>query len=619
MSALSDSQSSNATDSFFGDPLPEGVGRDGDDSGVSTSDDMFSAAANPLSMKNHKLSDDALANSGLKELSGSGLFVPGFGASILDDERPSMPGHREDELPPGTQVWLVDAEDIAMLLKAEFDTAMLPHCHGKSTGEVIRHSGNVTLVKFSTLDFIECFSLPRAGLSKVPIPPKSTKFKITDLGGLGVGDLGPKAGMRNAPNLQSKGGLQRLSPHDHFVFQLTISEDNTAAAAERTRHQALQLYRSRHFSDVEQLVTKADISVGTETLTEQDRRLWRSQALLKAQQVDEALTEALACIENDPDWIPGYVQSAQVYASIGKLGTAGQLLHQAAFLPRDRQASLTPVIECNETLEKMEERVCKHGLGISVDPDFRRRLTAKRRFPAGSVIFTEKPSCAIPALANEARLCANCFDAIVPEGVQLPTGKIDESLSYCCSNQCAKEAKALHRDYEAGDGARSTFAALFVIRDRLSSVANTRVLDHGLIAMRAFHVLISNVRRRTGSKRPPATCLPEMRALGLLPTPLLVLESKTKSDIQTLYNLLATGLTPEEQQFYTHSLFMDVFLGVMAYSALETYDAKGKEAKLNIVLPVLSCATSGFTTIARQTGGSWSMIATKDIEAGERV
>jgi hypothetical protein len=290
---------------------------------------------------------------------------------------------------------------------------------------------------------------------------------------------------------------------------------------------------------------------------------------------------------------------------------------------------------------------------LTVDGASTRHLVTKRRFEKGEVLLNEQPSCWVPTMANEANLCVHCGAVIAKgsPGIPAPHPKLCDMSA--CSASCAKEAQTRYRDYEATLGAKATYAANFVIRDRANSVTNLVQLEVAQLAMRAFHCLVVASKERVGVTIDPVTRVqtgsfpgypgfsvtPELAKMGLLPTPNpeTPIDAKTKGDVGTLWSILTAQFSPEEKDAYPVKLFNAIYAGVSQYAVRKESTGEDKKLRSQLFLfPTLGNAdlegkSKGLLSVVevsnlkdastRKDGGAceWELVATSTIEPQSKI
>lgn len=366
------------------------------------------------------------------------LFVPEPVVSLLNDAKPAMPMLTQEELPPGTKVWIVDEDDVKLLLKDAWDPPIRIVCNGREIGTVQRHSGDLTLVSFSneSIGMSFAFTLPRPCLSIQPIVAYESNRPANRPNALassfGVGNLGPRAGRGTARTKDEVNILQQYyevmlasivkcknaqPTWEQFVkgkVQPSLAAINTliaeAEGASLATPEGSPLLGSRA-SSISSNNNEGGAGNNAANLTLKELYCVRSMMRIFDHDANGALDDAQKAIKLNPSWVKGYLRAARAHQASGKFTLAGHMINQTLLLLPHSEEVLR-LSDLNNYLCRVNaelEQAAPH-IGIRLSCTYAKLLMPKRGFQVGEVIFEEtEPVLSIPSMQNATQCCSVCL------------------------------------------------------------------------------------------------------------------------------------------------------------------------------------------------------------------
>lgn len=361
------------------------------------------------------------------------MFIPEPVIQICaTGNKPDMPYHTKDQLPVGSRVWVVDEEDVALLMNAHWSTPYLRVCNGKLCGSVVRHSGEMTMVLFhdegADLDF--SLTLPRACLSLAPIEPyESNPCMKRQLIGSYYSNLGPRAGagrpacMKGGRSSEEAEEVPSFEVYQQY-YELVPALRLQVGSAEEL-FEAEKCFRFEKYNEAISLINS--VLERTELAHPHwlDAMLLRSRVYVFQERHEEALADAKACMEVEPRWIRGYLSAARAHSGLGQFAEAGQLLRRAGEL-LSHSSEIERLKALNRYLDKLQQQLIKTGrpLRLMLDHLYRKLLLLQSDVDAGAVIVAEDT----PVLATHSifgtRIMGRCCVCFRPGAMETDTRDI---------------------------------------------------------------------------------------------------------------------------------------------------------------------------------------------------
>ncbi|KAK7201125.1 hypothetical protein NESM_000173300 [Novymonas esmeraldas] len=353
-----------------------------------------------------------------------------------------MPCLGQDELHAGATVWVADEDDVATQLSCHFSAAYPPVCNGRLSGEVVRHTGRMTLVQFrskaSDLHFTLC--LPTSCLSLVAIEPYDGEPRRDDgcaMGSGAYGMLGPRAAGRGRAAAGGPAGFVR-----HCLYEALPAYD-----CERLRGTRLEAAQEAFFGgsfekalaavsdhiDAESAAMPASPSSGAAPAAETaaallatsgtapsksaalvDALVLRSRIFVFLERHREALEDAQRCVLLEPRWVRGYLSLARAHCGVGAFSeAAAATAHACIMLPYSQE--LERIKDLNSHMHHLQSqlRAERASCYVALDGFYRKRLRTSAALTADTVLCTEStPVVAMHSVfvAKEpAQRCPVCF------------------------------------------------------------------------------------------------------------------------------------------------------------------------------------------------------------------
>lgn len=498
------------------------------------------------------------------------FFVPEPVVSLLNDNKPCMPMHSIEALPPGSRVWIVDEDDVKMLLKDNWDVALKIACNGRECGTVVRHNGgDLTLVAFENkqLGMKYSFTFPRPCLSleKIEQYDSSPKAKNNNGAGalassFGVGNLGPRAGRGTA---KVKDEVNLLQQYYETMPANVVLCDNAAGAwemfAKGKVEAAQQTLESLMDDDVLGEFRKEHLSL-------------RSTMRIFAGNPTGALADALKVIEMNPSWVKGYLRAARAYKANGKFTLASHMINQTLLL-LPYSLEIQQVSAMNNFLRRQQmELEALHPINFRLDAMYMKKIFPKRGYQAGEVVYEESDlTLSMASMQNLTPCCCVCQS---PDAISLmnsPTVS-QEELHYC--SQACQQRSSLFLPYEKDRHALGTKSASGLVFSKAASSMNMLPLEQARLTMRLFFIVCTTHQRlcsRENSlpdsdEQDEATTVEDaLRHLGIFPFVSSQLDNKTKEELIVLCNVMCQYFSEEHKKLYSSDLFVQLYSYVAAY------------------------------------------------------
>ena len=544
-----------------------------------------------------------------------------------DNDRPILPMHKQEELPPGTKVYLCHLDDLITLTNGNYLDQVVPYTSGNKVGTVIRHSHTLTLVQFETPEkqLIEQFSLPRAFLSLEKIHPRPVEIPPRKIKANRFGDINPKAGRQF---IKPSGDIDNtiLTLFDLYILNYSSFEAFPEISG------SLQKYKSGDYEECLELLnnihTQCDQSNFSEHHTSNECAqpkssdytaipnllsavlLWRSSVLLKLNRVEDAIKDSLMCVEKAPNCSLCYIRLTEVFACFGKKLSSMEALRWVEKIMPNEHLNLIQSIYCH--IWKTDSALRENGMSLYIDSRAIRRIKSLKYIIKGQTILSEKPIAWVPTYQNEVNMCVQCGKYIESgQGVPPDTPKIHTNWS--CSTECHIFANTHFRDYESKHALKSVFAINFILQDRLNNVKNPSYIDYAYLTIRIFHIIVAKAfNDNPGTLLYSEHILPILLELGLLPVPAIYLDAKVARDLTVLWEVLTMEFTTALKEVFDYRLLRGIFLCVESYSIrYDTYcDQQGTKSQ-QLFYPTIR--TNKTHKLEESADNTWNWIATQDI------
>ncbi|XQJ29094.1 hypothetical protein NXY56_005131 [Leishmania guyanensis] len=485
------------------------------------------------------------------------LFVPDpiFDLTSLQ-QKAVMPCLTQDELPLGATVWVVDEEDVATQLACNFSTSYLSVCNGRLSGEIVRHTGQMTLVRFhskaSDLHFSLC--LPTSCLSLQPIEPYDSLPHHSDSYGLSSGAygmLGPRATCRERAGSSGHDGcvgqclFEAMPAYDFEKVRGTTLEKAQEAFFGGTFEKALRsvnkYIETQPMSPTTSSCTATDpnssLSIADDTAPKAaalvDALILRSRILVFLERYHEALDDARRCIELEPSWVRGYLSLARAHCGLGQFSEAAAATTNACIiLPYSLE--LERIRELNNHMHYLQSqlRAEKASCFLVLDCYYRKRLFVRTPVPAETLLCAEGtpivathsvfvakepphrcPVCFRPFSTSE-RPSSSAADplsavlataalstpttAAISTSLPSPRGTdVEDDVEYC-STECTQRA-SLYRPLESKHRAPLEEVRSLIL-SKGAITLNVLPLEMAAMTVRLF-LMVVTIHRRLSAKR----------------------------------------------------------------------------------------------------------------------
>lgn len=463
-------------------------------------------------------------------------------------DKPQPPMLRVEQLPPGSTVWVVDCEDVALLLKGNWDPIMNNVCCGKAEGQVVRHSGDVTFVKFGELlpALDVGLTLPRSCLSLDFIVPYDNR--IEDAGqfaaGFGVGTLGPRAGNHRPTDIKAVVVRPLTQFYDAFACSAVTFESTKDGMA---------LIQGERFTAAIEYFTHQLSTVGNASSERKELLLGRVVARLFAEQLAEALSDALQVIELSPSWPRAYLSAARCYATLGKLSQSAQMLNQTQLL-LPHENDLRELQRLTDGLRFFQHLLDATPVYLRINAWYEKLLHAKRGFSVGDVVLEDRIAVGVGSIFNTEPHCWHCLIALSTVHRAAIPSPYDSSTLFCSRECCDAACSSYHRI--EGDVASVSFrSATMLIHNKASASLQVEPLEIAKVAMRAFFMLVAAV----GEALTEEAVHSHLVHLGLYPAPQISMDAKQNADISTLHNVLTGTFSPERRAVFTLAVLKSIY------------------------------------------------------------
>ena len=496
------------------------------------------------------------ASKTVKRPSSCGLFVPEQ-ANVLDSSssKPAMPLLDQHQLPPGSVVWVVDEDDVQMLLKDFWDHAIRVVCNGRVQGNVVKHSGeSLTVVQFADpkgrIKF--SFTLPRQCLSLEKIEPYDhvTLKKRGSLGHSigGVGNLGPRAGRGTA---KTKEEIHYLQQYYEVISANKIVEEFLDPIVDLIDKGKFV----KALEGLEKLVLDPAVAHQRKELL-----CARSTLNIFSGNVSAALNDALDVIQINPSWVKGYLRAARAHSAAGKFILANQMINQTLLL-LPHCPDIAVVSDLNDYLITLQTELKNDATSFRLDALYIKQLFPKRAFRAGEVMLEEhNPIVCVPSLYTKEPHCTTCLSR---HATTLASPTRDKRGMLYCSEACQKKS-ALFVPSEVDTFGQGYKSAITLIQNKAASSLNLLPLEIARLTIRLFFIVYSTHQAASSGKA--ATPIEVvLKDLGVYPLVTNVLDNKTRDELTVLYSVLTGIFSPADKLAYPDKLFLNLFVYVSTY------------------------------------------------------
>ncbi|RNF14041.1 uncharacterized protein Tco025E_06009 [Trypanosoma conorhini] len=523
------------------------------------------------------------------EEDGKQLYLPEPVVSLTVRQKPELPQLSPESLPAGCHVWVVDEDDVRLLLREYWDDSYGAVCNGRLRGTVVRHSDNVTLVSFydDHLEMSYGLSLPRVCLSKEPI-----KAYDRSLGGsnrfaescFGIGNLDPRVGRFREEAEALKINRQFYESLSVMEIQVPQSTPQLAVVLENLNEGAYEAALT--------LLSKLPSNVFNRV----DCLVLRSRANAFLGRFTEALKDAMRAIEEEPRWVKGNLAAARALSGLGKFEEAARQINRARLLlPHSHE--LRKIEELNSFMLNLQLELPRHYLGLYLDAQYTKKLLSFRPFKKDEVVF--KGDHVILAMESIFAAPSNrCCVCLKPGGqmMRVPVdleGNPSEELARYCSAEC-QQRSSLFFVMELGRHRVALERARDLISCTLAQTANELPLDMTYMTTRLFlmicvtHERLASKRRQTRRRNDVSSTssisfedssrsggsdttglLPlkaALQHLGVYPLPTDRLSSGVREKMYVLYNTITAFFSDSDKQRYPAALFYALYEYVCAFA-----------------------------------------------------
>ncbi|KEG15627.1 hypothetical protein DQ04_00021250 [Trypanosoma grayi] len=528
------------------------------------------------------------------------LYVPEPVVTLCSssNQKPDVPRLPIESFPFGRRVWVVDEEDVHLLLREYWDDSYRAVCNGRLSGTVVRHSYNLTLVLFhdSHLDVTFSLSLPRACLSTAPIEAYSRSPHVSS--GLlnsyfGIGNLGPRTG-RGREESTATALIKR-----QFYEALPVMEVQVQQGLPRLSL-AQDLLLEGAFEEALALLN--ELLAGASERA--DVLVLRSRANIFLEKYEEALRDALDVIALNPHWVRGYLSAARAQSGLGKFSTAASQINRVMLmLPHSRE--LRKIEELNAFLQNLQRELPSKDLSLYLDFRYAKQLLACRRFRKADVVYSEdRAVLAMESIFSDSP--SRCCVCLKPRGemmrVPVESGGCgaSEELACYCSVEC-QQRSSLFFAMELGRHR----AAVRDARDLISVTSTMRMrhapLDMACMAVRLYlmicvtHERLSSQQRRHadsstslagGSQSAGSNAgglLPlqaALKHLGVFPLPTDTLGARVRDEMCVVYDTLTRTFTEDEKQMYPLAFFYALYEYVRTFAVSVVVEGEKPDCRL---------------------------------------
>ncbi|CAD2218030.1 hypothetical protein, conserved [Angomonas deanei] len=565
-------------DAFFSDDDDDDAAAPGNQS--SSDDDEWGTIRDAGHLVLDDMSDSSDGN--------EDLFIPEpiFTTEAIARCRPSMPYLSKEELPVNSLVWVVDEDDVRTLLRTHWDPSYDNVCNGKQSGHVMRHSGEMTLVKFENkvTGLTYCLSIPRICLSlkKVDTYDGAKRESEGKLISSGMGKLD---------------GLDGNSHSNELCFQFyeTLTALHVSAAVKALLSEVVDKVRLGLFEEALKLVEEILVGPHRQACLEEGLML-RSRILIFLQRYRSALADALEAAKVNPRWVKGYLTAARAYTCLGQFSEAGRyLVLTSTILPNSAEVeSLKNLNEFMLSLQESVERIS--AVRLYLDENYKKHLLPSRKVVAGGTLITEgTPIVSSPPLgtpsASLAGLCCVCFspERALPED-PLVSPEL-ASLAFC-SAMCRKKAGLfvhLENKYSV-----PLSGCVEVLLDSRSAFCSEKAVEVANLTLRLFFILASTHKRRAKCDNQSAPSIQDsVELLGIFPCVTSHLSSHLKDSLVKLYDTLSETFKVEDKKTFSVDLFLKLFCYVQAYILpLDISAPSGSRFTVHLLPKFVTCCTS---------------------------
>ena len=318
-------------------------------------------------------------------------------------DKPPLPYLGVEALPRDTLAYLIDAEDVSMMLGQNWERSYHALCAGKGQFRVIRHSGAFTYVEIvhPPMNVRTFITLPRSCLSIAPIAPYESAFDPNRKGYTSIG-TSLHAKDRGAPP-----GFVAIAKHTSETFPL--EEAIVMLMQQQVPHDGFQ-------NIMFNLSTGSfdDVINGTEVAGNPSPLLLTACAVARLMKGEpaEALQDAQRAIAMAHNAAAPYLAAWRALMALGKfasalsmLGTASLLVPNLPFIPRIR------VINDFFIVLDRQGRDAGSPLAYRLTHGCQRGTVARRDFAAQEAICSDVPLLVVPACIENGADCIEPYPA----------------------------------------------------------------------------------------------------------------------------------------------------------------------------------------------------------------
>ncbi|KAF8295109.1 hypothetical protein TcYC6_0097460 [Trypanosoma cruzi] len=573
------------------------------------------------------------------------LYLPEPVVSLTTTQKPELPRLSAENLPTGCHVWVVDEDDVHLLLREHWDDSYRAVCNGRLCGTVVRHSVNVTLVSFydEHLEMNYGLSLPRICLSNVPVEsynrsPGGSNRLIQSC--FGLGNLDPRAVRFREDAAAPKVNRQFYESLSVMEVQVPQSLPQLAAVqkslSEGAYEEALKLLDKLPLN----AVNRVDILV------------LRSRANIFLGRYEEGLKDALEAIEEEPRWVKGNLAAARAFSGLCKFEKAAQQIHRAMLLlPHSHE--LHKIGELNSFMLSLQMGLPRKDLDLFLDSQYAKRLVSSRRFKKDEIVYKgDQVIFAMESIFSTPS--GRCCVCLKTEGkmMRVPVdldGNSSEELACYCSVEC-QQRSSLFFVMELGRHRVAVERARDLISCTLPQRVNQVSLDLTYMATRLFlmicvtHDRLLSIRRSqrrlndvsnsnvSGEESDQSAAsdktefLPlqaALKHLGVYPLPTDQLSPSARDKMYVLYNTLTVFFSDKDKQTYSSALFYALYEYVRTFAvAVKVREAESMLYYLPKVMGAIrhvEASEANCTVVINENGTDIALVASRDILPNEML
>lgn len=567
------------------------------------------------------------------------LYIPEPVILIANIDKPELPRLCVESVPIGCKVWVVDEEDVRLLLREYWDDCYRAVCNGRLCGSVVRHCHALTLVLFydAELEMKFSLSLPRACLSLSPVesyrrsPCGSSRLLASHLG---LGNLDLCAGRAGEDAATS-----RL--HRQFYESLSVMEIQAPR---------LGPVQACFFSGAYEEALALLSELPAEASQRIDALTLRSRVNAVLGRWEEALKDAQEVIKLEPFWVRGYLAISRALSGLGKFDVAAANIHRAMFLlPHSKE--LCKIQKLNSYMYNLQRKLPCNDLSLFLDFWYAKKLVTRRPFRKLEVVYKEDQM--ILAMESMFSTCSDrCCVCLKPHGEMMcvpeeSVGGNSEESAYYCGVDCHKHS-SLFFPMEFGRHRAAVERARDLIFCNSKQTISQTPFDMACMVIRLFLMICVthnrlSLRHRcprrakdgspsnfSGEQKDPGNdvdlngTLPlhvALRHLGVYPLVTEQPNARVHGMMSVVYNVLTACFSDDERNIYSLTLFCALYEYVRTFAVV--VDAKHTKSRLYYLPQFMGAvervapSEANCEVVMDQNETNIALVASKNISAGE--